>query len=125
MTRLNLTLVLELSLSMGIWATAAHGQEADDVSTGEECGAEGSFQNLELIALTDDQRLVCVLERAAGDAPDVVFEIGRLRGLERREELVGIDFRPADRRLYGLGDEGGTTSTPRGPGCRRRCGPTR
>src|SRR5687768_17341390 len=36
-------------------------------------------------------------------APDAVLATLRVRGLARGETLRGIDFRPADNQLYGLG----------------------
>ncbi|HEX8915065.1 MAG TPA: DUF4394 domain-containing protein [Humisphaera sp.] len=39
-------------------------------------------------------------------APAVTLGKVRVRGLARRESLVGIDYRPATQQLYGLGDSG-------------------
>jgi Domain of unknown function (DUF4394) len=58
---------------------------------------------LEVIGLTSDQRLICFAEAKPGRAR----EIGLVTGLTTDSKLVGIDFRPANGQLYGLGDAGG------------------
>ena len=40
--------------------------------------------------------------------PGSVFTIGTITGLSAGDTIVGIDFRPADSRLYGLGVNLGT-----------------
>jgi len=62
-----------------------------------------TFGNLEIVGLTRDQRLVCFNETA----PSSATAIGTIRGLDGDSRIVGIDFRPADNTLYGLGDAGG------------------
>jgi hypothetical protein len=67
------------------------------------CGRRGNFDNLESVGLTADGRLICFRERQPGQAR-VIGAIGGLMGGER---IIGIDFRPADGKLYGLGNAGG------------------
>ncbi len=59
--------------------------------------------NLEVVGLTSDQRLICFDEKRPGDAS----AIGQIFGLVIDTSLVGIDFRPANGVLYGLGNAGG------------------
>ena len=63
----------------------------------------GGGSGLQVVGLTDDQRLICFRENNAGQART----IGRISGLTGDGELVGIDYRPATGELWGLGDEGG------------------
>ncbi|WP_211223726.1 DUF4394 domain-containing protein [Massilia niastensis] len=58
---------------------------------------------LRVIGLTDDMRLVCFSEHRPGNARS----IGAISGLMRGDELVGIDFRVQDNRLYGVSRTGG------------------
>jgi len=66
------------------------------------CGS-GSFFALEVVGLTADQSLICVNEFA----PRVALRTVPVTGLAMGETLVGIDFRPANGQLYGLGSLGG------------------
>lgn len=67
-------------------------------------GCDGEPGNsLVILGLTSDQRLICFEERNPADAAT----IGRISGLSGDTRLVGIDFRPATGRLYGLGNAGG------------------
>ena len=67
------------------------------------CGTRGSPRDLEVIGLTADQRLVCFRE----NRPEGARDIGPIVGLMGGEKLVGIDFRPANGKLYGLGSAAG------------------
>jgi hypothetical protein len=78
------------------------------------CGDRSEFgrgRNLEVVSLTDDQRLV----RFRECRPERVKEIAPVSGLGGADSaLVGIDFRVQDGLLYGVGNGGGITrSTPR------------
>lgn len=53
--------------------------------------------------LTEDQRLI----RFRARAPFSARTVGDITGLSGDTRLVGIDFRPANGALYGLGDAGG------------------
>ncbi|HEX6731721.1 MAG TPA: DUF4394 domain-containing protein [Pyrinomonadaceae bacterium] len=55
------------------------------------------------MGLTSDQRLICFDEKHPEDAST----IGHIFGLVIDTNLVGIDFRPANGALYGLGNAGG------------------
>lgn len=58
---------------------------------------------LRVVALTDDQRLLCFSEKYPY-APSV---IGSLAGLFIDTRLIGIDYRRTDGRFYGVGNAGG------------------
>lgn len=75
--------------------------EATSFSRGV-CGS-GAFFGLEAVGLTDDQRLVCF----KADAPKFLRTIGSVSGLSGDAKLIGIDYRPMNGALYGLGDAGG------------------
>jgi hypothetical protein len=67
-------------------------------------GCEGGPGNsLVILGLTSDQRLICFEERNPSDT----VIIGQISGLTGDVRLVGIDFRPATGKLYGLGNAGG------------------
>jgi hypothetical protein len=87
-----------LWISLG--ALLAGSAVADDRDV---CGSGGNFDRLELIGLTADQRLVCFSE----ENPGRTRVIGAIAGLQGGETLVGIDFRPANGMLYGLGSASG------------------
>jgi hypothetical protein len=74
-----------------------------DSSAQDRGGARGRGNGLDVLGLTADQKLI----RFNENAPDRAREIGTVGGLMGGELLVGIDFRPADGRLYGLGNAGG------------------
>ena len=59
--------------------------------------------SLQVVGLTDDQRLICFNERNPGDARDLGF----VSGLMGDVKLIGIDFRVQDKKMYGVGDRGG------------------
>ena len=59
--------------------------------------------SLQVVGLTDDQRLICFNERNPGDARDLGF----VSGLMGDVRLIGIDFRVQDKKMYGVGDRGG------------------
>jgi Domain of unknown function (DUF4394) len=59
--------------------------------------------NLEVVGLTSDQRLICFDEKHPEDASN----IGSISGLAIDTNIVGIDFRPATGDLYALGNAGG------------------
>ncbi|GIK16625.1 MAG: hypothetical protein BroJett003_15890 [Planctomycetota bacterium] len=65
--------------------------------------ASAAAPNVQMIALTSDQRLIAFETRSTRDA----FGVGTISGLDTDTRIVGIDFRPASGELYGLGDAGG------------------
>jgi Domain of unknown function (DUF4394) len=94
--------ILVLSF-LGLTAAAAGVRADDDHKDRRRCG-DGSFRRLEVVGLTSDQRLVCFDEHR----PHRAYTIGEITGLASGDgKLVGIDFRPQDGFLYGLGDGGG------------------
>jgi hypothetical protein len=92
-------MVLALAASALLVVPAANGS-AQAIAGSCTSGASGG---LAVIGLTADQRLICFSENEPGAA----LEIGAVSGLMGGETLVGIDFRPSDGRLYGLGSAGG------------------
>ncbi len=58
---------------------------------------------LRILGLTADQRLICFSENDPSNAEN----LGVISGLSGDARLVGIDYRPATRELYGLGNAGG------------------
>ncbi|MGI8518650.1 MAG: DUF4394 domain-containing protein [Acidimicrobiia bacterium] len=66
-------------------------------------GQCGSGSGLQVIGLTTDQQLVCF----RSDQPNRAAVIAPVTGLSGDTALVGIDFRPADGQLYGVGNAGG------------------
>jgi len=60
-------------------------------------------RSLQVVGLTDDQRLVCFSE----SRPERTRDIGYVSGLHTDTKLIGIDFRVQDGKLYGVGDAGG------------------
>jgi hypothetical protein len=103
MARWNLALALVLCSAA---LASAQERAPTGAQAGERCGSNGNAANLEVVALTADQRLLCFRERQQGGGPAQAREIGAITGLRVGERLVGIDFRPANGMLYGLGDAG-------------------
>ncbi len=68
-----------------------------------DCLGNRGRQDLRVVGLTQDGRLICFSERDPGGA----VTLGRVSGLAGDTRLVGIDFRPATGELFGLGDAGG------------------
>ena len=66
---------------------------------------DGSRQSssLQIVGLTEDQRLICFNEKSPVEARDLGF----VSGLMGDVKLIGIDFRVQDRKMYGVGDKGG------------------
>ena len=65
--------------------------------------ATGRDDDLDVIGLTGDQRLV----RFEADNPRRTKDIGEINGLAGDTSLVGIDYRVQDGKLYGVGNSGG------------------
>src|SRR5688572_23248010 len=57
-------------------------------------------RSLVVLGLTADQRLICFRE----NAPERASTVGQITGLAGDTSLVGIDFRPANNTLYGVGN---------------------
>lgn len=58
---------------------------------------------LRVLALTSDQRLICFAE----GLPQFVFSVNYITGFVGDTKLIGIDYRRADGKLYGVGNAGG------------------
>jgi hypothetical protein len=100
--------VILLGLVWALGAGAATAQERESLSGcgAAASGSERSLLGLEVVGLTSadgEQRLVCFSERL----PALGRTIGVVTGLADDARLVGIDYRPANGVLYGLGDAGG------------------
>jgi hypothetical protein len=92
--RTLLLTVLFAGLSAVTMSGTAHAQA---------CGTIGTETRLEVVLLTSDQRLFCYIERTVFARP-----MGPIVGLDANETLLGIDFRPANGLLYGIGNLGGS-----------------
>lgn len=64
---------------------------------------------LQVIGLTVDQRLICFGE----NRPSRASTIGTVSGLTQDTALIGIDFRVQDGKLYGVGNAGGVYTLSR------------
>ncbi len=108
--RTTLTTTLTLSavtvLGLGIGLSSATANDGRGSSGDRDRGAK-----LEVIGLAGDSTLVRFDTNRPGDAK----RLGEVRGLEPKdEELVGIDYRVQDGKLYGVGRGGGVyTIDPR------------
>lgn len=91
--------VIALALAASI-ATAA---PATAVGLDDGGNENGGSNGLTVTGLTSDQRLV----QFRANRPQNVTEIGAVTGLQQDTMLVGIDYRPQDGRLYGVGNAGG------------------
>lgn len=65
--------------------------------------ANNSPRSLSIVGLVADGSLVCIRDRQ----PNRLDTIGTVSGLVQDTSLVGIDYRPANNTLYGVGDAGG------------------
>src|SRR5262245_33899820 len=80
----------------------APGSVAGASDRSRTCG-EDRGRSLEVVGLTADQRLVCFKT----DRPRLARDIAAVSGLQSDTKLVGIDYRPANGALYGVGDQAG------------------
>lgn len=86
------TITAALTALAAVALSGVAGARSDDART-----------DLKAIGLTSDQRLISF----DTDNPRSRARLGTISGLDMDATIVGIDFRPADGRLYGLGDAGG------------------
>lgn len=86
-----------------IGALIAGAFAAAPVSAGGSNCDGGQSGALDVLGLTRSGQLVCFEVSSPGQRED----LGTISGLVGDSELVGIDFRPANGLLYGLGDLGG------------------
>ena len=101
-----------LGLLTGILAVSSWGQYSSGWSSGSTSGTCGSGSSswggfggrLQVVGLTSDQRLICFSE----DSPENASTIGFVTGfIAPDSRMIGMDYRPANSRLYGLGNAGG------------------
>jgi Domain of unknown function (DUF4394) len=83
-------------------SAADRAQSYPATRTGKSC-EQRSGRNLNVVGLTADNWLVCFRENRAHRPRNVAA----ITGLDGDTSLVGIDFRPLDGVLYGLGNAGG------------------
>jgi hypothetical protein len=101
-------LTVTAALSVGPVAAQRGGAPPGGTPPQVTCGdgsrsGPGGSMSLMVIGLTADQRLICLPESNPARATD----IGRVSGLAGDSSLVGIDFRPSNTTLYGVGNAGG------------------
>ncbi len=76
--------------------------QAQGGSVSNKC--RGGGRDLNVIALTADQRLICFRD----SRPSAATTIGKITGLTKDDtSLIGIDYRVQDGNLYGVGNAGG------------------
>lgn len=82
------------------------GHGGDNSRNARNCeSGDGSRRSnsLQVVGLTEDQRLICFNEKR----PEQARDLGYISGLTGDTRLIGIDFRVQDKKLYGVGDQGG------------------
>lgn len=62
----------------------------------------GGGSGLKVVGLTANDQLICF----RANNPSVAKTIGTIKGLQNGDDLVGIDYRPKNRTLYALSDDG-------------------
>ena len=110
LTRPALCALVVIAFAANIAQANYNGNRGGDANRNGRCGdgrsghdSGNSADNLEVVGLTSDHRLICFDEKRPEDATT----IGQIFGLVLDSNLVGIDFRPANGILYGLGNAGG------------------
>jgi hypothetical protein len=92
--------ILAVVLVGGLGLAASAG--ATDSRSRSQC-EQRSSRDLTVVGLTSDQKVVCFED----DRPGRIRSSALVSGLAGDSRLVGIDYRPANGVLYGLGDGGG------------------
>jgi hypothetical protein len=86
------------AVTLGTATASAH------YNNGNDCAARNSRgRDLQVVGLVADGTLVCFED----DQPRRADTIGTVSGLVQDVSLVGIDYRPANNTLYGVGNAGG------------------
>jgi len=85
------------------FAPDAGGAESDKAPNRYGTCTGSGRSSVDVVGLTDDQRLICF----RSDRPGRARVIGKVTGLDTDTKLVGIDARPANGSYYGVGDQGG------------------
>lgn len=88
---------LRPAVAAALLATVISGHATND------SGKDQKPRHLEVIGLTEDQRLIAFNE----NSPDKARSIGAVSGLMSGDILVGIDYRVQDGKLYGVSKSGG------------------
>ena len=92
------------ALAVGVVGTTASADQPSRTSQTNDCAARNSRgRDLQVVGLVADGTLVCFED----DRPGRAKAIGAVTGLVQDTALVGIDYRPANNVLYGLGNAGG------------------
>jgi hypothetical protein len=96
---------LLLLLALGVLAVpaVASGRQLGDLSDSGSGASRDGRRSLQVVGLTTDGRLV----RFDTHTPGRTRNIGRVKGLDGDQSLVGVDYRVQDGRLYGVGNAGG------------------
>ena len=96
---------LLLLLALGVLAVpaVASGRQLGDLSDSGSGASRDGRRSLQVVGLTTDGRLVRFDTRTPGRTRN----IGRVKGLDGDQSLVGVDYRVQDGRLYGVGNAGG------------------
>ncbi len=105
---------LSLTIAAALVATAFSTVSAQDWGGRDGGGDRGDLNcdsdgdsnrrnSLNVIGLTNDQRLICFNEFRPGEARDIGF----ISGFSGDARLIGIDVRVQDNKLYGVGNAGG------------------
>ena len=98
------TVAATLALGVSGASTASAGHPGTNNNKVNDCAARnGRGHDLQVVGLVADGTLVCFQD----DRPGRADTIGRCVGLDQDTSLVGIDYRPANSVLYGLGNAGG------------------
>ena len=92
------------ALAVGVMGTTASADQPSRTTQSNDCAARNSRgRDLQVVGLVADGTLVCFED----DRPGRAKAIGAVTGLVQDTSLVGIDYRPANNVLYGLGNAGG------------------
>jgi hypothetical protein len=87
--------------------TSAQSTDTPKADSTKTCfDRRGDHRRLDFVVLTADGMLACGRE----DRPERAQVVSAISGLSGDRSLVGIDFRPANKTLYGLGNSGGIYS---------------
>ena len=92
-----------IGAAFSIHAQYSQYSQYDNRNSCESGDGSSRSDSLQVVGLTQDQRLICFNERNPGD----VRNIGTVGGLMAGDVLVGIDFRVQDKKLYGVSRSGG------------------
>jgi hypothetical protein len=97
-------------LGSGVATATGYDNRGDNHGSKPNCrnfgGWYGSSRDIQVVGLTADSRLVCF----RADNPRDARNLGTISGLSGDNKLVGIDYRPANGELVGLGNAGGVYS---------------